>query len=641
MLFPDLSAYATLGIDTETTGVDWKARPTGCSVSTPDRKSWYFSWGAGDPLGLRGPPDMNNCTLEEFVRWAHRELRGKVLVGHYLLFDMRMLAYVGVKLWTLAKQLHCTQNLATLTDERRPSFSLDNLARAYNLGTKNDTEMHDWMVRHIPELFNKKPTRKTCAPFYWKVPVHIMSPYASHDPVLTLDYFNAAFKELKKEGVERVYKLECELMPMLVKMHLIGVRADLPRVERIRADLDVRIQKLKGDWQELCYGQDVSFNSPDELKPWLDYWGIKYNLTPKTKKPKLTKDWLESLEHPMGKMIRRLRQSNYYANTSLESYILGNLDPGQDIIHGEFHPLKGDEYGTITGRFSSGGGLNLQNIPARDKEWAPLLRSVFRPMRDDQQWLKIDYSQIEYRFFAHYAGLRARQNGLTSAMEQAYIDNPLVDFHDWVTQTVWKIDKSHPEFKVKRSRGKNVNFCRLYGGGIAKIALTAGCSVEEATEFVGEYDAAIPEAGSLMKDITDTCARRGHIRTWYGRKCRFLTEGQMASRYGTQPRGHADRYAKTYVGLNKVLQGSAADLIKVAMIEIDKEIDWDTTQLHLQVHDELDFSIPKGEAGVIMKDRLVDIMQEAGKTPMWNGEVMRVPVIAEADLGFNWGMMAT
>jgi DNA polymerase-1 len=638
MQFPDLSQYDTLGIDTETTGVDFRARPTGCSISTADRQSWYFSWGAGDPQGLRGPADMNNCTLAEFLAWALKEFRGKTFIGHYLLFDLRMLAYVGLKLWTLAKALHCTQNLATLTNELRPAFSLNNLAKAHNLGTKNDTELHDWMARHLTQQ-KLKPTRKSCAPHYWRVPVEIMGPYASHDPILTVDYFHAAYPELAKENVTRVYELENALMPMLIKMHLIGVRADLPRVERIRADLGTRIGKLQEKWVELCEGTEVNYNSPVELQPWLDKWEVKYPLTPKTKRPQLKKEWLEACGHPMGMMIRRLRQANYYSNTSLESYILGNLQDGEDVIHGEFHPLKGDEYGTITGRFSSGGGLNLQNIPARDEEWAPLLRSVFRPMTDEQQWLKIDYSQIEYRLFAHYAGLRAKSRGLTSAMEQAYIDNPHIDFHDWVTQTVTGLSPDHPEFKSKRKRGKNVNFCRLYGGGTAKIALTAGISLEEAETFVKEYDMAIPEAKALMDDVISQAARKGYVRTWYGRKCRFMTEGMLAARYGTQPRGAPGRYAKTYAGLNKVLQGSAADLIKVAMIEVDKHIDWDTTQLHLQVHDELDFSIPRGAQGVRMKDDIVDIMQEVRKTPMWNGEVMRVPVIADADVGPNWGML--
>lgn len=636
MQFPDLSQYDTLDIDTETTGVTNRARPTGCSFSTVDEHTWYFSWGAGDPNGLRGPADMNNCTLPEFVEWANREFRGKIFRGHYLLFDMRMLAYIGVDIGKLAKQLHCTSTLATLTNELRPSFALDNLAKAHNLGSKNDAEMHDWMVRHIPELHNKKPTRKICIPYYWKVPVSIMGPYAEHDPILTGRYFNAAFHELADQEVGRVYDLECSLLPILIRMHMCGVRADLPRVDKIRGELRVRADKLKVQWLDLCNGEVVNYSSATELQPYLDKWGVKYPLTPKTKKPSITKEWLEACDHPLGALIRRLRQTDYYSNTSLESYILGNLEEGEDIIHGEFHPLKGDNYGTITGRFSSGGGLNLQNIPARDKEWAPLLRSVFRPMRDDQQWLKVDYSQIEYRLFAHYAGLRARliyeKQGIgdgTSAMEQAYIDDPHIDFHQWVAETAG----------IERKPAKNVNFCRLYGGGIEKIAVTAGCSVEEATIFVAAYDAKIPEASALMKDITRASATRGHVTTWYGRKCRFMTEGQMASKYGTQPRGAPGKFAKTYVGLNKVLQGSAADLIKVAMVEVDKAIDWDTTQLHLQVHDELDFSVPRGEEGVRMKDNIVNIVQEVGRTPMWNGEIMRVPVLAEADLGENWGMI--
>jgi DNA polymerase I - 3''-5'' exonuclease and polymerase domains len=330
-------------------------------------------------------------------------------------------------------------------------------------------------------------------------------------------------------------------------------------------------------------------------------------------------------------MVRKMRQTAYYCGTSLESYILGNLEDDEDIIHGEFHPLRGDQYGTITGRFSSRGALNLQNIPARDKEWAPLLRSVFRPMRDDQQWLKVDYSQIEYRLFAHYAGLMAKHRGGTSAMEMAYVNDPHVDFHQWVAETA----------HIERKRAKNVNFCRLYGGGIAKIAITAACSIEEATIFVNAYDQAIPEASALMKDITSASARRGYVTTWYGRKCRFRTEGEMASKYGTQPRGNPNKYGKTYTGLNKVLQGSAADIIKVAMVELDRSgvVDFDNTQLHLQVHDELDFSIPRGEEGVRIKNQIVDIMQEAGKTPMWSGDIMQVPVIAEADLGPNWGML--
>ena len=630
-MFPDLSRYDVVGFDTETTGVDHRSRPVGCSISVPNdgtgkEKSWYFSWGAGDPNGVRGPADMNNCTLPDFVRWAQKELCRPSLkrVGHYSLFDMRMLAYHGV----MIPSAECTSTMATLTNEHRTSFALDHLARTHNLGGKADDKLHDWMVRHLPQ-FKLKPTRKSCAPYYWMVPVEVMTEYAEHDPVLTLRYWEVAKKEVTLEDVERVYRLECALLPTLIRMHLTGVRADLKRAAELQDELGAKARELKERWLEMCEGIDINFNSAMQLGTVFDRLGLKYERTEKSQQPRITKQTLESLEHPIGELIRALRQTAYFSNTSIKNYILGNLEEGESVIHGEFHPLRGDSYGTITGRFSSGGGLNLQNIPARDKVWAPLLRSLFCPMDSSiQQWLKVDYSQIEYRFFAHYAGLMAKINGTTSAMQQAYIDNSQIDFHQWVADTAG----------IDRSRAKNVNFCRLYGGGTAKIAITAGCSLEEAEAFVGQYDKHIPEAKALMNEITRLGATRGYIRTWYGRKCRLMTEGHMASKYGTQPRGAPGKYAKTYTALNKLLQGSAADLIKVAMVKLDEGvIDWESTQLHLQVHDELDFSIPLGEEGEKKRDEIVEVMQEVGKTPMWNGEVMAVPVVAEAVLGPNWG----
>jgi DNA polymerase-1 len=268
---------------------------------------------------------------------------------------------------------------------------------------------------------------------------------------------------------------------------------------------------------------------------------------------------------------------------------------------------------------------------------------LFRPMRDDQLWLKIDYSQIEYRGFAHYAGEMARwlqrkgQGDGRSMMEEAYVANARIDFHDWVTTVISGLTPDHPEFKPKRKRAKNVNFCKLYGGGLKKIAATAGCSLEEAKEFVELYEAKIPEAKAIMDDTSSTAARRGYIRTFSGRYGRFVSEGVLAMRKGTQVRGHPSRYAKTYAALNKVLQGSAGDWIKLAMIAVDKKIDYDDVGLSLTVHDELDFSVLTQIAEDVKRE-LVKTMESVNETPSWTGAVMRVPIIAEADLGPHWGM---
>ncbi len=628
MNLPDLSRYDVIAFDTETTGLDTKARPVGLSVATPDGQAWYFAWGHGDPLGASGGPEHgNNCNLADVRAWAKVELTrpGVTRVAHNAAFDLRMLAYHGI---TGITGVEDTQVCAVLLNEHRLRFSLNGLAGELGLGEKSDTELLDFCAR----TYGGKPTRLAQGANYWRVPVSIMQPYAEHDAELTRDVFARMRPEIRQAGLEKVYALETDLIPVLLRMHLAGVRADRGRARVMRGELQHELDQLERAWHR-DYGA-VNYRSADELQPVLDRLGIAYPLTPKTKKPSIKKDWLEALDHPLGQQVRRMRQVQHYIHTFIDGYILDNGTDANDVLHPEFHALKGDEYGTISGRLSSGGEMNAQNIPARDEEWGPKIRSLFRPMRDSQVWVKLDYSQIEYRFFAHFAGEHARnlarkhKGDGTSAMEEAYIANPDIDFHQWVADTA----------HIARKRAKNVNFCRLYGGGIPKIALTAGCSIEEATEFVGAYDTYIPEANALAEEISALAARRGFVKTWYGRVLRFQTEGERAVKYKTAPRGNAKRYAMTHAALNRVLQGSSADLTKLAMIEVDKVIDYDATILHLSVHDELDLSVERSEAERVVP-QLRAIMQDVARQPSWNGHVMRVPVLAEPDVGPNWGML--
>lgn len=626
---PDLSRYDVIGFDTETNGLRTSSRPTGCAIATPDGGRWYASWGAGDPNGLRGPAEMNNVDLPTFVRWAQTELTrpGVRRLAHHATFDLRMLAYVGIDNIT---GVECTSVAATLLDEHRDSFALNDVAKGYGLGGKTDDELHAWIAVNLKDDNGRaiKPTRKACAPHYWRVPWPIMAPYATTDAALLLDVHAAQLPALARDGLTGVYQLETALLPVLTRMHLVGTRVDRPRAHQLISELREELAELTTQWRN-DWG-DRSIRSPNDLEHVFTTLGIPYPLTPKTKKPSITKEFLETLTHPIGVQLRKMRQIEHYVGTFINGYVLDNTSDESDVLHPEFHALRGDEYGTITGRLSSGGELNVQNVPARDELWAPRIRSLFRPMHDGQQWLKIDYSQIEYRFFAHYAGVMARRLHRESAMESAYIGNPLIDFHQWVAETA----------NIPRRRAKNVNFCRLYGGGVKKIAATAGCSIAEAQEFVDAYNQAIPEANMLMDDISGAASRRGFVITWAGRRCRFPTNAQVAKKYKRDVEGHPNRYAKTYKALNSVLQGSAADLIKRAMVDVDRAIDWENTLMHLSVHDELDFSVPLGDAGERVKTDLTEIMQAVGRTPAWTGEVMRVPVIAEADLGPNWGMAA-
>jgi DNA polymerase-1 len=617
MPLPDLRQHDWVAIDTETSGLTADDRPVGMSVATRDGQSFYFAW---------GHPEGNNCSLEEVRQWRKEHVFPHVVM-HNAPFDMRMLAYVGLQFGGVED----TGIIAALLDENRRSFSLETLGKEAGLGGKSDAALHSWMAQHLTGPNGKPlaPTRTACAPYYWQVPGYILSEYARHDAELTLGLYDLTRPGIDADDLAQVYQLETDLLPVLLNMHLTGVRVDREKAQQLQAALRQEMRQLEREWEALAPG--MSYRSPTDLAKLLPALGVTgYSLTPKTKRPSITAGFLDTLEHPVGKLIRGLRTLDHYSETFIQNYVLDNCTDADPVIHGEFHALKTDEFGTVSGRLSSGGALNLQNIPARDPVWAPRIRSLFVPWSEEHRWNKNDYSQIEYRFFAHYAGELARRRGRESAMEMAYVQNPRIDFHAWVSETA----------SIPRKPAKNLNFCKLYGGGPGKIAKMLGCSLEEAQEFVTKYNAHIPEAQALMDDVMNRAQARGKIKTWGGRLCRFLTEGEAHRRYNREgePR-NPNRYDRIYRALNRLLQGSAADLIKYAMIAVHNEVvDGENVLLHLTVHDELDLSVPQGAQGVKAVQQINEIMATVGKRPSWNGRVMRVPVLAESELGNDWGV---
>lgn len=294
--------------------------------------------------------------------------------------------------------------------------------------------------------------------------------------------------------------------------------------------------------------------------------------------------------------------------TFLDGYILGHAVDGR--IHSTFHPLKTNDYGTVSGRFSSS-DPNLQNPyspgnddpdDAPDDQYGHLFRSLFIPEKD-RQWASLDYSQIEYRFFAHYAGGRVLQ---------AYKDDPTVDFHQMTADLA----------NMDRKPAKNLNFAKLFGAGLGKVAMMLtetfkrSVSKSEAAKFSGDYDAAVPEAANLLALVKQRADQRGWIKTWGGRKRRFHR------RQG--------RYVGTHAALNALVQGSAADLMKKAMVNLAEIIDWDSVHLHLTVHDEVDLSIPFGEEGDRWIAQAVEIMQDFD---------LNLPILVDAEVGPNWGFL--
>jgi len=209
-------------------------------------------------------------------------------------------------------------------------------------------------------------------------------------------------------------------------------------------------------------------------------------------------------------------------------------------------------------------------------------------------------SQIEYRLFAHYAG---------GAVMQRYVNEPDVDFHQMVADLTG----------MARDPAKNINFGILFGMGEKKMAAQTGLPPDQANAALAAYHEQIPEARILAKRAMNKAAARGYIITHGGRRCRF----QALNVSGRTV------FTRTNNALNYLTQGSAADLIKLAMIAVDKEIDYENTILHLTIHDELDATVPPGAKGVREAYKIKEIMESVAK--------LRVPVRAEAEVGPNWG----
>lgn len=579
-----------VALDTETTGLGYRDRPVGASISYED-KDHYFAW---------GHPTENSCSLEEFRRWALGELpKAKAVVMHSGPFDLRMLDYVGVDL--SGCRVEDTGIVCGLLNELEPSFELDKLCRKYTGQSKSDEELNAWCAAQ----FGGSATRRGQAGNYHRAPGRIVAPYAKGDSRMTLDLYRVRYPSIKDEDLEELYELELAQLPITLRMHRAGVRVDSDRANITALDLDRQHREVTAWLDEFAPG--VNWNSSKQIADLFDAKGIPYVRNAPTQKmiergitagnASITKEDLERLAeegYEFATKVVESRRFKHYADTFVRSYILENVVNG--FVHGEFHPMKRESYGTVSGRYSSGGALNLQNIPARDPYWAPLIRGLYVPVSEDHDWWRFDYSQIEYRYLAHYAG---------GSLRRAYQDNPDVDFHQFVAELSG----------MPRKPAKNLNFAVVYGQGFRATMEQLGMNAEDTKRFLDTYHKAVPEARRLMNRAMNLAAKRGYIITWAGRRRRFQR----------RPDG---KYESLHKALNALLQGSAADLIKRAMVEVDKIVDWDEAILHLTVHDELDLSLPKGEVGLKYAKQIKEAMESFDLT---------VPIKVDAEVGPDWG----
>jgi len=336
---------------------------------------------------------------------------------------------------------------------------------------------------------------------------------------------------------------------------------------------------------------------------------LPFDRTEKTNAPSFTKNFLQNHPHPVVKYIARAREINKSHTTFIDT-IIKHSHKGR--IHAEINQLRSDQGGTVTGRFSYS-NPNLQQIPARNKEIGPLIRSLFIP-EENHTWGCFDYSQQEPRLVVHYAALQNMY--AVGDVLDAYNDGD-ADFHEIVADMA----------DIPRSQAKTINLGLFYGMGKNKLQAELGVNKEKANDLFKQYHARVPFVKQLMDSVMARAQDRGKVRTLLGRLCRFhLWEPNQFGIHKPLPHdaalaehGPGIRRAYTYKALNRLIQGSAADMTKKAMIELHKE----GITPHIQVHDELDISVSDNA------DKIKQIMESAVE--------LEVPNKVDYESGPNWG----
>lgn len=641
--FPDLRDAQLVAVDTETKELDFDHGPgwgrkaghiVGISVAALARDG-VSTWKGYFPIRHEAEP-WDNMEVQPVLRWAKDMLEAPTnKTGANLLYDVGWLGEEGIN---VGGRLYDVQFAEALLDESAHT-RLDVLAHKYLRSNKSSAEMYYWQSKAFGGAANGNQRANI-----YRTPPSLVGYYAEDDAALPLGILPMQWAKLHAEDLLPLYEMECRLIRLLIKMRRQGVAIDLPYAEQLYTQLGGDLKQLHEQFN-YKYGRYTNYNASADLAKTFDSIGVKYPKT-ETGNASFVKDWLTGLEHPIGKEIIALRELEKLKNTFVRGYLLESNVEGR--LHCQFHPLrksKGeggkDTNGAKTGRLSSS-DPNLQNIPIRSKT-GKKIRRAFVKFRGHRQWRKYDYSQIEYRFLAHFAVDNG--DGSADALRANYLNDPNCDYHDIVYYRACPFmgwDATDDALKKDKRRPiKNTNFGLLYGQGQGKLGRTMNFTPEQARDFFTAYHSAAPYVKPTMEMCGKEVDDYGFVRTILGRRTRFnlwtpfnwqgedatpLAYEAALARYGS----NIER-AYRYRAVNYKFQGSAADMMKVALDKCDQAGVFDVIGVPLlTVHDELDFSDPDDTPIV---NEAFDYMQHIMETAI----PLRVPVRADPDTGPNWG----
>ena len=594
---PDLSSYSEIAIDLETRDPNLITMGSGSVRRDGEIVGIAVAvegWAGYFPIAHEGGGNMDRGLVLDWFEELLQNTSTKIF--HNAMYDVSWIRSLG---FHINGGIVDTMIAASLIDENRYSFTLDSVGKDYIGMRKNEKLLQD-----AAKDFGVNPKAEM-----WRLPAPFVGEYAEKDAEMTLKLWHALQHEISKQDLWDIFNLETNLFPCLVDMKFKGVRVDVQKAMSVKAQLQETEKNLLHDINKIA-GFDVEIWAAASIAKAFDGQKLPYDRTEKGA-PSFTKNFLATHPAELPKLINEAREINK-ANTTFIDTILKHEHNGR--IHAEINQIRSDQGGTVTGRFSYN-NPNLQQIPARHKHLGPLIRSLFVP-EEKHTWGCFDYSQQEPRILVHFASLM-RMEG-TGTIVDAYNDGS-ADFHQMIADMAG----------IERKQAKTINLGIMYGMGKNKLMAELGLMKDAAEKLLKTYHQKAPFVKMLSEAVSRRADDSGKIRTIGGRLCHF----DLWEPHGfgiKKPLNHADalrehgpgiKRAFTYKALNKLIQGSAADMTKQAMYALYQE----GIIPHVQIHDELDISV----SSVQESERIIRIMEEAVR--------LEVPNKVDYEKGESWG----